>query len=446
MQDDQTARDEQIARAVQADLDAQNAQTASATQSGQDGNLPDLDEDDDAVMQQVLLQSRQQAQPQGSDPQATSSAGATQSTEQELQRELNLGIDYQTEVQTLQLKMSQRRLTSDEVARYRTVSQLSSANQARVAELCDRQVQESIVQQSRSTRQILGSIQPLNPAKPKGPAVKPPPSSKDSTGAGPPSAPGNQGAATGLRKAPPPILGTNRPLAIKTQPQGPPPAPSKGQGSGANVVPTQGGNNAPASPKATTQSHLIGKIVSPRGKPPPRVLPRSNNPSRAPSAADGHTPRSVASEATADLEEKLRKKKDAKRTRPDETGNAQRDDQEQPGQRGSHHHKQEHRSSRNTRRRNQTPSQGSSSSDTSEEDRRSPSSRGSRSRRYERSRRRRSRSRRGSRSERRRRGSSEEQRRSRSKKERVSKEHPKVGESLLPITRSRIRKSCGRQE
>ena len=98
------------------------------------------------------------------------------------------------------------------------MSQLSSANQARVAELCDRQVQVSIVQQSRSTRQILGSIQPLNPARPKGPTVKPPPSSKDSTGSGPPSAPGKQGAATGLRKAPPPILGTNRPLAIKTQP------------------------------------------------------------------------------------------------------------------------------------------------------------------------------------------------------------------------------------
>ena len=53
-------------------------------------------------------------------------------------------MDYQTEVQTLQMKMSQGPLRPDEVARYRTVSQLWSANQARVAELCDRQVQESI--------------------------------------------------------------------------------------------------------------------------------------------------------------------------------------------------------------------------------------------------------------------------------------------------------------
>ena len=115
-------------------------------------NLPELDEEDDAAMQQALLLSRQQAQSQDSDPQAASSAGATQSTDQELQHELQVGMDYQTEVQALQMKMSQAPLRPDEVARYRTVSQLWSANQARVAELCDRQVQESIAQQSRSTR------------------------------------------------------------------------------------------------------------------------------------------------------------------------------------------------------------------------------------------------------------------------------------------------------
>ena len=247
VQDDQTAQDEQIARAYQADLDAQGAQDATATQSGQAGNLPEQDEDDDAVMQQVLLQSRQQAQPQGSDLQAASSAGATQSTDQE--HELQVGVDYQTEVQTLQMKMSQGLLRPDEVARYRTVSQLWSANQARVAELCDRQVQESIAQQSRNTRAILGSIQPLNPAKPKGPTVKPSPSSKDSTGACSPPAPGKQGGATGLKKAPPPILGTGRPLAIKTQPQGPPSGPPKGSSSGVKSLPIQGASQAPSSPK-----------------------------------------------------------------------------------------------------------------------------------------------------------------------------------------------------
>ena len=415
-QNDQTEQDEQIARAVQADLDAQAAKDAIAPQSGQDGNLPDLDDDDDAVMQQVLMQSRQTAQPQGSDPQATSSAGTTQSIEQELQRELKLGIGYQTEVQTLQLKMSQEPLTSDEVARYRTVSKLASDNHARVAELCDRQVQESLAQTSRNTRAILGSIQPLNLPKPKGSTVKPPPSSKDTTGACSTSAPGKQGDATGLRKAPPPILGANRPPVVKIPPQGPPKAPPKGQGSGAKSLPIQGGAQAPASPKPTLQSHLIGKNVSPRGHPPPRVLPRSNNPSRQSSVAGGNTPMSARSEATADLEEKLRKKKEAKRARPDEQDSAQHDERDLSRQQESRHHKQGHRSGRDSRRRNRTPSQDSSSSDTSEEDRRSRSSRGSRTRRHRHSRRQRSRSRRGSRSERRRRGSSEEEKRSRSKR------------------------------
>ena len=407
-QDDQTEQDEQIARAVQADLDAQAAKDAIAPQSGQDGNLPDLDDDDDAVMQQVLMQSRQTAQPQGSDPQATSSAGTNQSIEQEIQRELKLGIEYQTEVQTLQMKMSHGPLTSDEVARYRTVSKLASDNQSRVAELCDRQVQESLAQTSRNTRAILGSIQPLNLPKPKGPIVKPPPSSKDAKGACSTPAPGKQGDDAGPKKAPPPILGGNRPLVVK--------APPKGQGSGAKSLPTQGGAQAPTSPKPTLPPHLVGKNVSPRGHPPPRVLPRSNNPSRQSSIAGGNTPRSARSEDTADLEEKLRKKKEAKRARPDEQVSAQHDERDPPKQRESRHHKQGHRSGRDTRRRNKTPSQDSSSSDSSEEDRRSRSSRGSRTRKYRHSRRQRSRSRRGSRSERRRRGSSEEEKRSRSKR------------------------------
>ena len=64
-----------------------------ATDPDQPDNFPDVDEDDDAAMQQVLLLSRQQAQSQGSDPQAASSAGAGQSTEQELQHELQVGME-----------------------------------------------------------------------------------------------------------------------------------------------------------------------------------------------------------------------------------------------------------------------------------------------------------------------------------------------------------------
>ena len=115
--------------------------------------------------------SRQQAQSQGSDPQAASSAGAGQSTEQELRHELQVGMDYQTEVQTLQMKMTQGILRPDDVARYRTVSKLWSDNQARVAELFDRQVQENMTQQSRSTRAILGSLQPLNISKARHPQL-----------------------------------------------------------------------------------------------------------------------------------------------------------------------------------------------------------------------------------------------------------------------------------
>ena len=111
---------------------------------------------------------------------------------------------------------------------------------ARVAELCERQVHESIAQQSRSTRAILGSPQPLNIARAKGPAVKPPPSSKDSTGACSTPASGKQSGAADSRKAPPPILGPGRPTAVKTLPQGPPAGPPKRQDSGANSLPTQG--------------------------------------------------------------------------------------------------------------------------------------------------------------------------------------------------------------
>ena len=411
--DDQTDQDEQIARAVQADLDAQAAQDATGVDPDQPGNLPDWDENDDAAMQQALVLSRQHTQPQGSDPQAASSTGTGQSTEQELNHELQVGIEYQTEVQNLQMKMTQGILHPDDVARYRTVSKLWSDNQARVAELFDRQVQENLNRQSQSTQAILGSLKPLNISRAKAPTVKPPPSSKDSMGASITPAPGKQGGTTDASKAPPPISKSGRPVAVKTLPQGPPVGPPKGTSSGAKSVPIQGGLPAPASPKGSSQSHLIGKNVSPRGNPPPKVLRRPSGPS---SVADGQTPRSVASEATADLEEQLRKKKEAKRTRQDEQAEVYRDDRKRHKQQRSHHHQQEHRHTRDARRRNRTPSQRSSSSDTSDDDHRSPSSRSSRSRRREHPRHHRSRSRRDSRSQRRRRSSSDEEKRSRSKR------------------------------
>ena len=413
VQDAQTAQDEQIARAYQADLNAQGTQDAAATAPAQPANLPELDEDDDAAMQQALMLSRQQAQSQGSDPQAASSAGAMQSTDQELQHELQVGMDYQTEVQELQMKMSQGHLRPDEVARYRTVSQLWSANQARVAELCDRQVQESIAQQSRSTRAILGSLQPLNTAKSRGPALKPPPSSKDSTGACPPPASGRQSGATDLRKAPPPILGTNRPLAVKTHPQGPPSGPPKDQVLGQNPCqfkahprhhhPLKDLHNLTWMGRSLVQGgvHHQGlfldllilqghhRLLMCRLRGVLHLKPlltwKRNYGGKGKQSALGPRNRAMCNMMIGNNQSSTDLVITSKSINLVEI-------------------------------LDRSVSENSSSSDTSDDDHRSPSSRGSRSRRHEHSRRHRSRSRKGSRSERRRRGSSGEKRRSRSKR------------------------------
>ena len=302
------------------------------------------------------------------------------------------------------------------------MSKLASDNQTRVAELCDRQVQESLAQTSRNTRAILGSIQPLNLPKPKGPIVEPPPSSKDAKGAGSTPAPGKQGDDAGPKKAPPPILGGNRPLVVK--------APPKGQGSGAKSLPTQDGAQAPTSFKPTLPPHLVGKNVSPRGHPPPRILPRSNNPSRQSSIAGGNTPRSARSEDTADLEEKLRKKKEANvqdlmnRTVHSMMNGTHQDnknlviingvtapveivDGEIEPQVKTHLLLIHRRTIEDHAHQ-------------------------SRTRRHRHSRRQRSRSRRESRSERRRRGSSEEEKRSRSKGGRVIIDRPRIKEGGFP--------------
>ena len=212
------------------------------------------------------------------------------------------------------------------MARYCTVSKLTNDNHKRIAELCERQVQESLAQKAKSTSAMLGSFRPLNTGKPKGPVQKTPPAAKDSTGAGAIPAATKQGGVTIIKKAPPPKLGDTRPPAIKPPPQRQQPAPPKGQCAAGTTQPTLGTQAAPSSPKGSSQSHLDGRIVSPRGNPPPRVIPKTAHQSRASSVTDAQTPRSTASIATADLEEMLRKKKEAKRARPDEQAEAQRDD------------------------------------------------------------------------------------------------------------------------
>ena len=261
MQDDQTARDEEIARSVQAELDAQDAQRTAAADANQAGDLPELGEDDDVALQQTLLLSRQQAQSQGSDPHAASSAGTRQSTEQERQRELQVGLEYQAEVQSLQIKWTQGSLNPNDVARYRTVSQLWSDNQTRVAEQFDRQVQENTSQQSQSTRAILGSLQPLNRSKAKESTVKPPPA----TGTSITPIPDKQGGVTGTRKAPPPILGLSKPAPVKALPQGPPVGPPKRRDSGAKSALPLGGPEAPIAPLAYFAGILAGVDFAPIG-------------------------------------------------------------------------------------------------------------------------------------------------------------------------------------
>ena len=115
-QDAQAALDTQSAQTVQAQLnvqaagDAQPAQTQaaqgasqSATQAQGTGTL-DWDDADDAAMQQALWQSRQQAQMQGSDPTASSSAGSGRTIDDEIQYELQMGRDFKREAEGLEKK------------------------------------------------------------------------------------------------------------------------------------------------------------------------------------------------------------------------------------------------------------------------------------------------------------------------------------------------------
>ena len=238
-------------------------------------------------------------------------------------------------------------------------------------------MQESLTQKAQSTSAMLGSFRPLNTVKPRGPTHKPPPSVKDSTGAGIPPATGKQSGAAIVKKAPPPMLGEQS--ASRNQASSPETTnwPSNGTMCWHN-------NNAVSRSIASTNiSQTILHI--------PRRMARL-----LALGEDHHQPsfrrllisqgrhqllrrklqKVLASIATADLEEILRKKREAKRTRPDEQADVQPDDRGQPKQQRSRHRKHEHRSGRDTRRRNRSPSEHSSSSDTSDEDRRSPSSRG----------------------------------------------------------------------
>ena len=219
--DAQTAQDVLTAQTVQAELDAQAASDAQAAQDtqaaqgtsqsaaqAQGAGALDWDDADDAAMQQALWQSRQQAQMQGSDPTASSSAATGRTVEDEIQYELQMGRDFRREAEYLEKKMSTGRLTSDEVLRLRKVFELCHINQQRVADLCERQIQENQARQAQDTSVLLGSLQPLQPSKPKTPAQKPAPMpriAKTMPSPPPPAVVKQLPGASGT-KAPPPVL------------------------------------------------------------------------------------------------------------------------------------------------------------------------------------------------------------------------------------------------
>ena len=396
-------------------------------------------------MQQALWQSWQQAQLQGADPTASSSAGGTatqaKSIEEEVEEELEKGQGFQEEASSLEKLMCQRCLTSTEVDRLRTLTQMINASKQRVVELCEARVRENQAKQAR-TSAMLASLRPLQSTKPKS-ADKPAVPKADVAKAMPPPPVIVKELPRGGMKAPPPVLKPPLPPPVKLPPTQQPPESEQdsGQGPPPRDIPstrfTEGSATAPASPKGRSTDQGQRPLISPKARPPPTIVipsQKSNQPGANTAAMS--SPRSVGTEDTAYLEDKLERRREAKRqwartqegTKPDEEDSSKY-------QRKSHHQEEVHHSSRDTRRRKRSKRDRSSSTESSGEDHRSTSTRESRSRRYERSRRHRSRSRGDSRSRRRRRSdSSDEGRRSRSDKRkeahRSSKDRRRRDDSL----------------
>ena len=172
----QAAQDAQTAQVLQAELNAQAAGDTHATQGAQATGGLDLDEEDEAMMQQALVLSRQEAQAhaqaQGSDPTASSSAAPGRTIEDDIEYELQLGRDFQREAASLEARMTTTRLTADELGRLRQLNHLQQVNRDRVVELCERQAQQHQTQQVQNISRMLGSLKPLQPAMAKAPAPK----------------------------------------------------------------------------------------------------------------------------------------------------------------------------------------------------------------------------------------------------------------------------------
>ena len=114
--------------------------------------------------------------------------------------------------------MSTGRLTADEVQRLRKVSELCHINKQRVADLCERQIQENQAQQAQDTSVLLGSLQPLQPSRPKTPVQKHAPKPRITKAMPPPSAVVKQLPGVSGNKAPPPVLSLPIPPPVTNPP------------------------------------------------------------------------------------------------------------------------------------------------------------------------------------------------------------------------------------
>ena len=142
--------------------------------------------------------------------------------------ELQMGRDFKREAAYLENKMSTGRLTADEVQRLRKVSELWHINKQRVVDLSERQIQENQAQQAPDTSALLGSLQPLQPSRPKAPIQKSAPKPRVTKAMSPPPVAVKQLPGASGKKAPPPVLS----LPIAPPAKNPPVQPAVGRSAG----------------------------------------------------------------------------------------------------------------------------------------------------------------------------------------------------------------------
>ena len=166
---------------------------------------------------------------------------------------------------------------------------------------------------------MLASLKPLQPSKPKPLAQTTAPTAKDSTTMPPPPVVVKH-PSRGGGKAPPPVLTPPLPPPAKPPPtqQQPGNEQDSGKGPSPGTLPitkfSGGSAAAPASPKGRSTHQGQRPLISPKGRPPPTIaIPSQQSRQSGALTAAISSPRSVATEDTAYLEDKLERKREAKR-------------------------------------------------------------------------------------------------------------------------------------